>query len=235
MIGQDHFIYLLINSTGTLISNILWLLCSLLSIVPYWSYWTVNLSASASCYGFLRLKFILPRAWHVHWIAICLAIPLNQMTEAWQIWILLSFLWRSAGIHHARIRIGCNKLKSHFYNNLHVIEEESCQCGYRNEDPFHFFFECPRYVALRNNLFMSVAQHTDCSLQTLLFGDPKLNHKQNCDIFDAVQHFITLSKRFDWSPYAVSYCTLPLHLRPPPLTFPGHTASKQSPWQERFV
>ena len=57
--------------------------------------------------------------------------------------------------------------------------------------------ECPRYVALRNNLFTSVAQHTDCSLQTLLFGDLELNHRQNCDIFDAVQHFITLSKRFD--------------------------------------
>ena len=49
----------------------------------------------------------------------------------------------------------------------------------------------------RNNLLTSVAQHTGYSLQTLLFGDPKLNHKQNCDIFDAVQHFITLSKRFD--------------------------------------
>ena len=93
---------------------------------------------------------------------------------------------RWAGIHHARIRIGCSKLKSHLHNNLHVIEEESCQCGHRSEDPFHFFFECPRYVALRNNLFTSVAQHTDCSLQTLLFGDPELNHRQNCDIFDAV-------------------------------------------------
>ena len=92
-----------------------------------------------------------------------------------------------------------------------------------------------RYVALRNNLFMSVVQHTDCSLQTLLFGDPQLNHKQNCDIFDAVQHFITLSKCFDWSPYVVSYCTLPLHLQPSFPTFPGHTASKQNPWQERFV
>ena len=48
-----------------------------------------------------------------------------------------------------------------------------------------------------SHLFTSVAQHADCSLQTLLFGDPELNHKQNCDIFDAVQHFITLSKRFD--------------------------------------
>ena len=141
---------------------------------------------------------------------------------------------RWAGIHHARIRVGCSKLKSHLYNNLHVIEEESCQCGHRSEDPFHFFFECPRYIVLRNNLFTSVAQHT-CSLQTQLFGGPKLNHKQNCDIFDAVQHFITLSKCFDWSPYAVSYCTLPLHLRPPLPTFSGHTASKQSPWQERFV
>ena len=52
---------------------------------------------------------------------------------------------------------------------------------------------------------------------------------------DAVQHFITLSKRFDWSPFAVSYCTLSLRLQPPLPTFPGHTASKQSPWQERFV
>ena len=104
---------------------------------------------------------------------------------------------RWAGIHHARIRIGCSKLKSHLHNNLHVIEEESCQCGHRSEDPFHFFFECPRYVALQNNLFTSVAQHTDCSLQTLLFGDPELNYRQNCDIFDAVQLFITLSKRFD--------------------------------------
>ena len=104
---------------------------------------------------------------------------------------------RWAGIQHARIRIGCSKLKSHLYNNLHVIEEESCQCGHRSEDPFHFFFECPRYVALRNNLITSVAQHTDCSLQTILFGDPELNHKQNLDIFDAVQHFVILSKRFD--------------------------------------
>ena len=85
---------------------------------------------------------------------------------------------RWAGIHHARIRIGCSKLKSYLHNNLHVIEEESSQCGHRSEDPFHFFFECPRYVALRNNLFTSVAQHTDCSLQTLLSGDPELNHKR---------------------------------------------------------
>ena len=48
-----------------------------------------------------------------------------------------------------------------------------------------------------NNLFTTVAQHTACSLQTLLFGDPELNPEQNCDIFDVVQHFITLSKRFD--------------------------------------
>ena len=57
---------------------------------------------------------------------------------------------RWALIHHARIRIGCSKLKSHLHNNLHVIEEESCQCGHRSEDPFHFFFECPRYVALQS-------------------------------------------------------------------------------------
>ena len=125
---------------------------------------------------------------------------------------------RWAGIHHARIRIGCSKLKSHLYNDLHVIEEKSWQCGHRSEDLFYFFFECPHYVALWNNLFTSVAQHTDCSLQTLLFGDPKLNHKQNCDIFDVVQHFITLSKCFDWS----TLCGVLLHSTPPPSTAPPH-------------
>ena len=73
-------------------------------------------------------------------------------------------------------------------------------------------------VALRNNLFTSVAQHTDYSLQTPLFGDPKQNHKLNCDIFDAMQCFITLLKRFDWSPYVVSYITMPPP--PPPPTSP---------------
>ena len=140
---------------------------------------------------------------------------------------------RWAGIHHARIHICCSKLKSHLYNNLHVIEEESCQCGHRSEDPFHFFFKCPRYVALRNNLFMSVAQHTDCSLQTLLFGDPKLNHKQNYDIFDAVQHFITnqlpiyqnaLTDPFLWCPIALYPSTFNRPF-PPSLA----TANKQSP------
>ena len=75
--------------------------------------------------------------------------------------------WADGLIHHSRIRIGCSKLKSHLFNNLHVTEEESCQCGHRSEDPFHFFFECPSYVALPNNFFTSVAQ---CSSFGMRFG-----------------------------------------------------------------
>ena len=45
-------------------------------------------------------------------------------------------------------------------------------------------------------IFSCVAQHTGYSIKTLLFGDPKLNHKQNYDIFEAVQYFITLFKTF---------------------------------------
>ena len=136
---------------------------------------------------------------------------------------------RRAGIHHARLRIGCSKLKSHLHNNLHVIEEESCQCGHRSEDPFHFFFECPRYVALRNNLFMSVAQHTDCSLQTLLFGDPKLNHKQNCDIFDAVQHLLPYQNALT-DPFMRCPSALPNALYPSTFnrSFPPSLATKQA-------
>ena len=61
-----------------------------------------------------------------------------------------------------------------------------------------------------------------------MFGDLKLSHNQNCDVFDAMQHFIILSKRFDWSPYAASY-RLALYAStfdtPPP---PSQPHSKQA-------
>ena len=126
------------------------------------------------------------------------------------------------GIHHTRICMGWGKLKSHLCNNLYIIEDETFPCGHRSEDLFHFFFECHCYVT----------QHTQYSLRTLLYGDLTLNHKQNWDIVEAVQHFITLSKCFDWSIYTGSYINLS---HPTAVPFPGHTASNQSPWQARFV
>ena len=125
---------------------------------------------------------------------------------------------RWAGIHHARIRIGCSKLKSHLHNNLHVIEEESCQCGHWSEDPFHFFFECPLYVTLRKNLFTSVAQHTDCSFTNATVwrswtkSQTKLRYIWCC----AALYYLIKTL------WLIPFCGVLLHSIPPPSTTPPH-------------
>lgn len=103
---------------------------------------------------------------------------------------------RYAGVIHARLRTGCSKLNAHLCNNLHVIDDESCSCGHFREDPFHFFMECPRYVALRNELFTKVVQYSNFNISTLLYGDPDLSLSENCKLFEAVQLYITDSERF---------------------------------------
>ena len=103
---------------------------------------------------------------------------------------------RYAGVIHARLRTGCSKLNAHLCNNLHVIDNQSCSCGHFREDPFHFFLECPRYVALRNVLYMEVVQYSNFNISTLLYGDSNLSLSDNSKIFEAVQLYITNSERF---------------------------------------
>ena len=103
---------------------------------------------------------------------------------------------RWASVHHARIRIGCSKLNSHLYNNLHVIPSSLCDCGYEDETPIHFFFTCPLHNRHRAELHNTIVQLTTFSLHTLLYGDNNLSHHENRLLFDAVHKFIKDTNRF---------------------------------------
>lgn len=110
---------------------------------------------------------------------------------------LLYYGERWPSIHHARIRMGCSKLNEHLCNNLHVIQNPNCACGYPQENPSHFFLECPLYAALRIDLFNSITPITQqCTIKLLLNGDNNMSKQQNEMIFSAVHHFIIESKRF---------------------------------------
>ncbi len=110
--------------------------------------------------------------------------------------VLYFYGQRWAAIHHARIRIGCSKLKYHLCYNLHVIDDASCACGAVYETPYHFFFECSFYNELRIEFRRRIEEHTDCTLSTVLHGSDELSKEHNMEIFDAVHTFISDSKRF---------------------------------------
>ena len=99
---------------------------------------------------------------------------------------------------HSCFRMRCSKLKVHLKNNLHVIDDESCSCGYPTEDVQHFLFSCPLYDDMRNNLLHSVQAVTTAEVTTdlLLFGSEELTKNQNFIIIDAVQLFLKDTKRF---------------------------------------
>jgi hypothetical protein len=114
-------------------------------------------------------------------------------------------LWFSVGdrfsnIHHARLRIGCSKLKAHLHFNLFVEDDPSCGCGFEIEDPYHFFFVCPRYAQNRVILFDSISRlvpDTAPRLSLLLRGDVNLSVDKNTAICEYVQAFIKTTGRFN--------------------------------------
>ena len=111
---------------------------------------------------------------------------------------LFSHGQRLNNITHACLRMGCSKLNTHLAANLHVLDDESCQCGYPHENPYHFFLQCPLYNNIRPILNDAVVRqgNPDITLDILLYGSNNLNFEQNLSIFKAVHEFISLSKRF---------------------------------------
>ncbi|MCP3901810.1 MAG: hypothetical protein GY707_19040, partial [Desulfobacteraceae bacterium] len=110
--------------------------------------------------------------------------------------ILYYYGQRWPAIHHSRLRLGCSKLKHDLCFNLKVIDEPSCSCGAEIENASHFFFECPLYTDIRNDLMNAVTLITIPNIDFLLFGNPQLDNQQNKELFNAVHLFITKSNRF---------------------------------------
>jgi hypothetical protein len=111
--------------------------------------------------------------------------------------ILYFYGQRWPSVHHSRMRIGCSKLNSDLYFHLHVIDNPSCSCGNENEDPYHYFINCPHYIDIRCDLFSAISAFTDVNINTILFGNSMLTTEQNEVVFDAVHLFIIRSERFD--------------------------------------
>ena len=110
--------------------------------------------------------------------------------------VLYYYGQRWAAVHHARLRIGCSKLKYDLCFNLHVIGEPKCGCGANLEDADHFFLFCPNYDDIRVSLYESFPDKNYFDIHTILYGSQDFSEAANKEVFEAVHKYITDSKRF---------------------------------------
>ena len=94
------------------------------------------------------------------------------------------------------MRMGCSALR-HQLHEMRIIENATCDCGYKKEDPEHFLLHCVNYnhirpALLQNNIHPSLKLNT----RTLLYGDPKVSVNHNKLLFERVIKYILASNRF---------------------------------------
>ena len=104
----------------------------------------------------------------------------------------LNFGSRFCQIIHWRLRLGCSDLNGDLYERF-VSETSSCLCAYPFEDAFHYFFVCPRYHDIRNDLYF---YKNGCTLTDVLFGNDTVSKETNMHILRSVHEYIVQSKRF---------------------------------------
>ena len=116
-----------------------------------------------------------------------------------------------AQIHHARIRMGLSALNQQRHKYNYIPDPACTSCGHRQEDPIHYFFECPTYQGARQILFRTVGTMSsdifpDINhltnkrakthfIKILLNGDSRLSLENNQKVFDYVQAYIEDSGR----------------------------------------
>ena len=103
---------------------------------------------------------------------------------------------RSLDVHHSRLRIGCSKLKHHLFYNLHVEDSPSCTCGFNDEHPKHYFFNCTNYTHQRHTLITNIMPLAQPTLELLLFGSAELTVENNIYIAHQVQQYMKDTGRF---------------------------------------
>ena len=111
--------------------------------------------------------------------------------------ILYYYGERWASVHHARIRIGCSKLKADLYFKLHVEDSPACPCGHPIENDEHYFLSCPNYVQQRDNLLANKRAIAPITYDLLLHGSKRLSNDDNIKVFSSVQLYIKETMRFD--------------------------------------
>lgn len=97
-------------------------------------------------------------------------------------------------IYHTRLRTNCSSLNlTLFQKNL--IDSPLCICG-EIESTEHFFLHCPRFTQQRTLLFNSVDPNIRASTRLFLYGNSAFTYEENSRLFNAVQTYISLTKRF---------------------------------------
>ena len=102
---------------------------------------------------------------------------------------------RKINVIHAQIRLRCSNLNNDLFE-MHVIDSPMCPCSLNLECARHFFFHCPLYITERLQMFAKIDRITERNLEYLLYGNKRLQHEQNLEIFSAVHEFIEKSGRF---------------------------------------
>ena len=100
-------------------------------------------------------------------------------------------------VHHARMRIGCSKLRKDLHYNLHVADSSACQCGAPVEDAKHYLLYCPRYTDICVEMRQEIGDLMPITTRNLLFGNKHAKIESNYQVFAAVHKFIIKSGRFD--------------------------------------
>ena len=99
-------------------------------------------------------------------------------------------------VQHACMRNNCSILNHDLFNN-HLCQ--SPVCSYSDnaiEDAEHFFFNCPKYLVFRLNLFHATRACHPLNTDKRLFFDENVTDSENFIIISAVHNFIKRSLRF---------------------------------------
>jgi hypothetical protein len=114
-------------------------------------------------------------------------------------------------VNHTRMRLGLSGLKSQRHDYNHVPLSTCDFCGARRDDTLHFLIKCGVFAPMRRvllgkveRLYQSKNIHRDLTrtlvqkelVECLLFGDARLNERENIMMFEMVQEFIATSHRF---------------------------------------
>ena len=103
---------------------------------------------------------------------------------------------RTTEIIHCKIRLQISDLNNHLFQR-YLRADSICNCGFRNENSKHYFFDCPTYTEARMLTIETIPNFTSLRLESLTHGDNSKTYEENRFVFDKVQQFITLSNRFN--------------------------------------
>ena len=104
---------------------------------------------------------------------------------------------RWPSVHHARMRMGCSKLNSDLFNNLHVLDSPWCHCRASSETTEHYLLSCHLWTNQRDIMIDSIQGLMPVTTDNLLFGNREVSLEVNKQVFMAVHKFIIDTKRFD--------------------------------------